>query len=89
MSGKIARMWEIAAADPELRILHRDQIRVLPGRLLTEGDLTGVIGDMAAALLSRGYGVVTAAQNLAPSDRQMWDEVARETGAALEWVRTG
>ena len=87
-TAKLARAWAIAAEDPDLRFLHRDQVRVQFGRLLTESHLTGVMGDIAAALLSRGYGVVTAAQNLAPSDREMWDRVAVETGAQMEWVRT-
>lgn len=87
-TAKLARAWEIAAADPDLRFLHRDQVRVLFGRLLDEGHLTQLLGDMAASMLDNGYGVVTAGQNLAESDRNMWTEVARLTGASLEWVST-
>lgn len=87
-SGKIARTWEIAAADPNLHVLHRDNVRVLFGRQIDEPDLTRLLGTMAWSLLSSGYGVVTTGQNLAPSDRAQWERVAAETGATLEWVQT-
>ena len=87
-TAKLACAWSIAAEDPDLRFLHRDQVRVLFGRLLDEADLTRLLGDMAWSLLSRGYGVVTAGQNLAPSDRAQWERVAAETGATLEWIST-
>ena len=87
-TAKLTKAWEIAAADPDLRFLHRDQVRVLFGRLLDEAHLTRLLGDMAASLLYQGYGVVTAGQNLAPSDRAMWADIAQATGAELEWVQT-
>jgi predicted kinase len=85
-TAKLATAWAIAAADPSLRFLHRDQVRVLFGRLLTEGHLTRLLADMALCLLRQGYGVVTAGQNLLPSDRIMWEAVAMDAGAELEWV---
>lgn len=87
-TAKLATAWQIAAADPDLRFLHRDQVRVLFGRLLDESHLTQLLGDMAASMLDNGYGVVTAGQNLAEADRNMWAEVARLTGASLEWIST-
>ena len=87
-SGKLAKAWEIAAADPELRFLHRDQVRVLFGRLIDESHLTHVIRSVAITLLESGYGVVTAAQNLSPTDFDMWNDVAKTTGSQFEWVST-
>jgi predicted kinase len=87
-SGKLARAWEIAAADPELRFLHRDQVRVLFGRLIREDHLTLMLDAMAGCLLSQGYGVVTAGQNQAAADRALWHYTAMRTGATLEWVDT-
>lgn len=87
-TAKLARAWEIAAADPNLRFLHRDQVRVLFGRLLDEAHLTRLLGDMAESLLRNGYGVVTAGQNLAPSDRAMWGGIAERSSAELEWITT-
>jgi hypothetical protein len=87
-TAKIAKAWEIAAADPDLRFLHRDQVRVLFGRLLDEAHLTRLLGDMASSLLASGYGVVTAGQNLAASDREMWERIGNHAGAPVEWVPT-
>jgi len=87
-TAKLARAWEISAADRELRLLHRDQLRVLLGRLIDESHLTLLLGAMAANLLANGYGVITAGQNLAPSDLQMWQEVAAKADVELEWIRT-
>jgi predicted kinase len=85
-TAKIATAWAIAAEDPSLRFLHRDQVRVLFGRLLAEGHLSRLLADMALCLLRQGYGVVTAGQNLLPGDRIMWEAVAMDAGAELEWV---
>jgi len=87
-TAKLAKAWEIAAADRELRLLLRDQLRVLMGRLIDESHLTLLLGAMAANLLANGYGVITAGQNLAPSDLQMWQEIADKAGVELEWIRT-
>lgn len=87
-SGKIAKAWAAAAPDPSLRFLHRDQVRVLFGRLIDEAHLTELIGVLAERLLSQGYGVVTAAQNQSPSDAALWSSIAQRTGAALEWIST-
>ena len=88
-TAKLALAWAIAAEDPNLRFIHRDQVRVLFGRLLDESHLTRLLADMATSLLTAGYGVVTAGQNLAPSDRALWTGVAEGAQAELEWVSTG
>jgi predicted kinase len=85
-TGKLAKAWQVAAADPAMRFLHRDQVRVLFGRLITEPQLTVMLYAMAKTLLSQGHSVVTAGQNLHQIDRDMWIRCGMETGAAVTFV---
>jgi predicted kinase len=85
-TGKMAKAWEIAAADPELRLLHRDQVRVLFGRSISEDALTDLMAEMAESLLCNGYGVITVSQNLQERDRDLWREVADLSFTDLEWI---
>ena len=85
-TGKLARMYEVAAPDPDMRLLHRDQVRVLFGRAISEGDLTQVMQAMVMVLLENGYNVVTVGQNLHEGDTHMWNEVAYLTKAQITWM---
>lgn len=84
-TGKMAELWSVAASDPDLRLIHRDQIRVLFGRTVDERTLTMTMASMAGTLLSNGYGVVTCGQNESNWDAQVWDGVALSSGATIEW----
>lgn len=88
-TGKIARVWEVAAEDAAMRIVHRDTVRVSFGRLLEEAHLSEVIADMVYALLARGYSVVTVSCAMQPQDARRWRWIAAEAGADLQWVETG
>lgn len=87
-SGKIARVWEEAAADPRAVIVHRDTLRVAFGRRMTEATLTALMADIAYRFLLSGHSVVTAAPDMTEGDRIMWANTARETGATVEWLST-
>ena len=84
-SGKLAAMWATASADRDLRVLHRDQVRLLFGRLISEAHLTEIMGDMALGLLQRGYSVITCGQNETDDDARLWEWVAVEGRSTIEW----
>lgn len=87
-SGKIARVWEVAASDPTMHIVHRDTLRVGFGRRVHEDTLTALMADVTFRFLVAGHSVVTAMPDMTEKDRIMWSRLASEASASVEWIDT-
>lgn len=85
-SGKHPLALDLAAKQ-NLIVISRDRLRDATG-LRDEGLMTRAMADLASRVLAGGYGVVVCAWNMEPSDRQLWEQVARDASVKLEWLDT-
>jgi hypothetical protein len=85
-SGKMPLARRLCVNDPRLLLVHRDHIREGLINEVAEGTITHLMAEMAKRLLNWDYSVCACAWNLEHTDHLIWDEVALETGATLEWL---
>jgi hypothetical protein len=85
-SGKFPLAKSLCANDSNLLLVHRDHIREGLSNPVPEGTITLLMGEVAKWLINHGFSVCACAWNLEHFDHIMWDEVAAETGAKLEWL---
>jgi hypothetical protein len=87
-SGKYPLAKRLLDEDPRRLLVHRDPIRVALSNPCDEGDITTLMGGMAAVLLEQGYSVIACAWNLEPVDFLMWTEVAKLSRVPCRWLDT-
>jgi predicted kinase len=73
------------SADTGAIVISRDDVRK-NFDFISEGDLTLLLVSLSASLLRDGVSVVVDSWNLHPKDKARWAELARLSGATLEWV---
>ena len=76
---------QFMSEDENLVMVHRDTLRDSLMTLADEGLITTLMGGLARTLLFNDHSVIVCAWNMEPGDRELWELVASETGAFLEW----
>lgn len=84
-SGKMPLARRLMAEDPSLALVHRDDLRRDLSAKLDEWHVTLVMAAVARCLLGLGRNVIVCAWNMDPLDRRVWDGLAAEHSADLEW----
>lgn len=84
-TGKMPLARRLMSEDPSLALVHRDDLRRDLSAKLYEWHITLVMAAIVRCLLSLGGNVIVCAWNMEPEDRMVWDGLAAEHSAGLEW----
>jgi hypothetical protein len=88
-----SQLWQDAArarllqGDSNLVLVHRDHLRdSFENPALDEWQVTLLMGRLASGILKLCLSPLVCAWNLDPADRELWESVAEEHEAKLEWL---
>lgn len=87
-SGKMPLAQKLMREDPDLAMVHRDNLRAMFTNPVDETTITLIMGELADSLLFHGHTPLAVAWNLEPGDRRLWEQVARSHDAELVWLDT-
>lgn len=85
-SGKMPLARKLMQDDETLALVHRDDLRTVLGTQIDEWHITLLMAALTRSLLSFGRDVVVCAWNMDISDWHLWQGIATEFSAKMEWL---
>lgn len=85
-TGKMPLARRLAAENPELKIVHRDDLRRMFLNPVDEAVISWAMYDLARRLLHCGHSPLIVAWNLERIDRMMWRRLSMSEDVPLEWM---